>query len=465
MTAMRTRPLHNELLDEQPIITAGQAEQKLRFALARLGLGFADAAHFVSFDPDADSAYWSLDRRSGKERICIGPLIATLDVEAIEVALRHELLHRSMYHGFSERYTDHGLANLTLDICINRLLYAAYPAAMRRLSQAVYPAESKTTPVALADCTAQATRLPDPLRDLWLYIWHRSGPTGDTLNPSSLYYQLLRVDARAGLATQYVASDMAATALPSTLAQQAIDRVLSDLARDLPQGTRLAAALAAYTVSPVTISAHEAERFVRTMRVRTAVHAAVGAVLEHLRETTRIQPYPLLPTRLGIVYRALGVSAATGLHWNRERPAAGRRLALTVYVDVSGSMESSYPVVTSLVNALKGYPLRVRAFDTAVRDVDLAAFVDGTIVSGLGTDFDAPIADLADDREVTTGLLITDGEAQVSSHVARTLARNGKQLYVIYLRERSRGHTPHPDPLGDYAAATIELSPSMLTLS
>src|SRR5262249_49173146 len=112
----------------------------------------------------------------------------------IEIALRHELLHRSMYHGMGERFVDRQLSNLCLDICINRLLYEAYSEKMRKTATAVYPAESKTTPIALADCTAAPVKLPTRLGRLWMSIWHRL-PDGKyaPLNPASLYFRLLRL--------------------------------------------------------------------------------------------------------------------------------------------------------------------------------------------------------------------------------------------------------------------------------
>jgi len=460
---MPKRPRSIDLLVERPTITAAQAEQKLRLALGRLGLGFAHAANFVSFDPDAESAYWRFDHQSGEEQICIGPSVALLDVEAVEVVLRHELLHRSMYHGFRERYTNHELSNLTLDICINRLLYAAYPAAMRRASAALYPEDSKTTPIALADCTAQASRLPDALRELWRSIWHRSGPSGTSLNPSSLYYQLMRIGAATGIPAWYSVRFTVVGTEIGPLTQRAIDHALRDLTARLPRGSRLAAGLSEFTASPVEIGADQAEAFVRAMRLRTAIRAAAGAVTEHLTASAQVQPFPLFPTRLGTVYRAVGLSAATGLYWNRGTLATGGRLALGIYVDVSGSMQQHYPVVVSLVDALKEYPLRIRAFTTTVFDVELDAFTTGTITGGGGTDFDAPVRDLVRDRDVVAGLLITDGEARLSADVGRSLARHGKRLFVIYLRERRRHRQASADPLAAYATATIELPPSLLT--
>ena len=108
--------------DPSPAITRLLGEQRIFRAVQRLGFGFADASNLVEFDPDADTAFWSYNHETGEERICIGPRVAALDIDGLEVILRHEILHRSMYHAFGERYTDAGLSNLTLDIGINRML-------------------------------------------------------------------------------------------------------------------------------------------------------------------------------------------------------------------------------------------------------------------------------------------------------------------------------------------------------
>lgn len=126
------------------------AQRKIDRALMRLEVTFADCAALVTYDPTEATASWRYDKASGRESIHIGPTVTNLDIPGIEMVLRHELLHRSMFNGFGEDYEHPQLANLTLDICINRLLYEAYPEAMRQAA-AVYPAASKTTAIALAD--------------------------------------------------------------------------------------------------------------------------------------------------------------------------------------------------------------------------------------------------------------------------------------------------------------------------
>ena len=175
-------------------LEAALAMRKIERALMRLELTFAECVGLVVYEPTEATASWRFDQRTGEESIQIGPTVASLDVPAIEMVLRHEILHRSMYHGFGEMHAHKDLANLTLDVCINRLLFEAYPDEMRKTASLIYPAESKTTPIALADASADPTKLPSELADLWQFIWLKTSGGGFApLNPASLYFRLLRL--------------------------------------------------------------------------------------------------------------------------------------------------------------------------------------------------------------------------------------------------------------------------------
>jgi uncharacterized protein with von Willebrand factor type A (vWA) domain len=146
-----------------------------------------------------------------------------------------------------------------------------------------------------------------------------------------------------------------------------------------------------------------------------------------------------------------GISDAFGIYWNREVANAGARMAIGIYLDVSGSMIGKFPVVAAFVGSLKEYPLRLRVFDTEVREADPKALAAGTLRGGGGTDFDAPLANLVDDREIEVGVLFTDGEARVSEPVGRRLRQSRKRLYVVYL---TSGQSVFSSPLDRYAART-----------
>jgi len=222
-----------------------------------------------------------------------------------------------------------------------------------------------------------------------------------------------------------------------------------DITVRLPRGSSLGEALAEYSVVPVAIGTSDVEQFLQKMRLRKVVDDTAAKVLMPLAREIRVQPWSAWPTRTGLVYMMTGVSEATGLYWNREVGNLGARFAVALYLDVSGSMVPHFPLVAGFARALAEIPVRLRVFDTAVREVDLALLSDGKISGGGGTDFDAPLRDLVDDTGVECGVLFTDGEAHVSAAVGRRLVTSKKRLYVVYLGNVKSS------PLDKYARSSI----------
>jgi hypothetical protein len=188
-------------------------------------------------------------------------------------------------------------------------------------------------------------------------------------------------------------------------------------------------------VVPVQLGTDDVEEFLNRMRVRRIQQETATKVLEPLVRRIRVEPYPSFPTRLGLVYQLCGVSEAFGLYWNREIQNAGARLAVGIYLDVSGSMIPHFPVVAGFVEVLKEVPLRLRSFDTDVREITAEDLAAGRIRGGGGTDFDAPVRDLLGARDVEAGVLFTDGEAQLDPALGRQLLRARKRLFVVYITD------------------------------
>ncbi|MFO0727739.1 MAG: vWA domain-containing protein [Myxococcota bacterium] len=434
---------------EQAII-----DRKLERALMQLELSFTEVKGLVVYDPEEKTASWRYNERSGEESIHVGPVVAALDVPSIEMVLRHEILHRSLYNGFGELHVHHEIANLTLDICINRLLFEAYPDPMRKMSSSIYPAESKTGPIALADVSADPTKLPPELAELWQLIWTKTQGHYAPLNPASLYFRLLRL-LEVGLLPKFEAFcklDDHLPQRPGSAAERLGKAVAATVNRRLPRGSDLGQSLAEFSVVPMPIGTTEVEAFLEKMRARRIVDRLAKKVLAPLAKEIRVQPYPAYPTRLGLVYQLAGVSEVFGLYWNREVSNTGARMAIGIYMDVSGSMIGYYPVVAGFVDALKEVPLRLRSFDTVVRTIAAEDLAAGRIEGGGGTDFDAPILDLLKDRELSAGVLFTDGEAQVSPAIAARLRVSKKNLYVVYL---TAGRAPPQSALDRVAKDTI----------
>lgn len=431
------------------------SERNVEQALMRMGVGFVDCAGLVVFDPDEATASWRYDKNTGEESIHIGPLISSLDVNGIEMVLRHEVLHRSMYHGFGEQYAHPELCNLALDICINRLLFEAYGDKMRKASQRIYPETSKTTPIALADCSADPGALSPELAAFWSDVW-RLDAKGQPppLNPASVYFRLLRL-LNVGKLPAFTCYCAFSGDQPRTLTERfdsTTRSVAEDISKRLPRGSGLGGALSEYSVVPMRIGTDRVEAFLRQMQVRRVQDETAKKILEPLSREIRVQPYPAFPTRLGLVYQMCGISDSFGLFWNRDVANAGARMAVGIYVDVSGSMAAHYRIIAGFVSALREVPLHVRSFDTRVHAVDVEAFSTGKIKGGGGTDFDAPIRDLLETADVEAAVLFTDGEATVSADVGRKLRLSRKRLYVVYLG--GAGRVPS-SPLSRYAKDSI----------
>ncbi|MDP2345865.1 MAG: hypothetical protein Q8O67_33305 [Deltaproteobacteria bacterium] len=440
-------------LSAMPTMDRLFVQRKIERALMALELTFAECQGLVVFDEKEETASWRFNKTTGEESIHLGPKVAALDATIIEMILRHEILHRSMFHGFGENHHNHALSNLALDICINRLLYEAYPEQMRKTSLAMYPEESKTTAVALADCTADPTKLPSELSDLWQMAWIKQNNKYTILNPASLYFRLHRLLINGRIppvVTLYFgAFDEHMPRRPGARLERMSRAAAADISARLPRGSALGEALSEYNVIPVAIGTSDVEQFLQKMRLRRVVDDTAKKVLAPLAKEVRIQPWPAWPTRLGLVYQLTGVSEAMGLYWNREMANQGARLCVALYLDVSGSMIPHFPLVAGFARALAEIPVRLRVFDTAVREVELSSLTEGRISGGGGTDFDAPLKDLIEDGGVECGVLFTDGEAPVSPGMGRRLLTSKKRLFVVYL-----GNV-RSSPLDRYAKSSI----------
>ncbi len=434
------------------------AEAVLYEAALRLGVAFTDAISLMRFDAEADSAYWSVNRTTGAERIALGPRTLSHGPDVAECVLRHEVLHRSVLHGFRERYLAPKLANLALDVAINRLLVTAYPAAMRRACAVLYPAESRITPIALADPTADPARLPEKLVGLWRAIWGNDHQS-DTVNPSSLYYQLLHLG-EASIPSWYVAEGIASTAMLPSNQARLTERVLADLSKALPRGSGASRALRDFTVLPSDLVTGPLERWVAALPVRQVAGASALTISTLHRPSARVQPFPQWPTRVGLVWRAMGLSRVTRRYPNVDRVVLAARLSLGLYIDVSGSMQVHLSALLTILRALRDVPVQTYVFDDEVRAIDANAIDRGRLSGGGGTNFDAVLTHLAAQQDQFAGLVITDGDGVVSDAARVALKTTGKSLFVVTISEGPKPPRTSPDSLGQVASARYYVNAS-----
>lgn len=419
------------MADIDPIV----AEGKIHQALTRLGISFLDAMSIVAYDPEAQTAYWSYEIATGKQRICVGPTIASMDISSIEMVLRHEFLHRATYNGFHERFEDSNLLNVVEDVCINRLLFEAYPEKMTKLSMQVYSEEAKKTIIALADCSADPGLLDKSTGNLWKHVWEPDELGNfNPLNPTSLYFRLVEIRDTVDIQIVFEIPIFAPHSdLPplSDEMREKINTVLASIAGNLVGTGSSTVMMNTLIDTGFQFDTSKITRFMQSLRVDTLVSAVRNDLIETSYRTFTA-PYPMFPSRLGLIYSLTGISELTGLYNNIQKIEQPVQLKLCFYVDVSGSMEEFFKYTHHFVKAVFDIPLKVRIFDTSIRDISVEEYTRGEFSVGGGTDFDIVLEDLMQDDSIGAGLMFTDGEATVDPNLIRAFQRSGKKLHIVY---------------------------------
>jgi len=441
------------------------AEQKIDQAMMKLGLTFAECVGIIGYDPEIETACWCYDKVTGRERIVIGWKIAALSLSAIEIALRHELLHRSIYHSFAELYPDEEVANIAQDICINQLLYQAYPKSMRLLSEGIYPEESKKTIIALADCTADPCLLEPEVSRIWHDVWNPDmNDRLPVLNMASLYFRLVRFRPEIILAARLNPfpnpHKSGLPGIPADDINRACRKSVEDLNRHLSYSCGTGRDMAQYSVVPMDIGSSAIDAFLQKLRVKRRIDEFAEKVLEPFRDSTTIQFYPGIPSRLGLIYQALGLTDIFHVFWNRDFAMHGARMAIGIYLDVSGSMFEFFPLIVHLADSLKEVSLELFAFDTDIHEINMEQIKHGTLEGGGGTDFDAPVAHFLNDSELAAAVLITDGCAEISRGLEARLnhVRASRKLYMVYITADKEEWNTQGSPLDRVASDSMILS-------
>jgi hypothetical protein len=416
------------------------AQAKIRQAMTRLGISFLEALDIVAYDPDASTACWSYNHVTGQERICVGPEIAALDLDCIEMVLRHEFLHRSTYHGFRERFENAQLLNITEDICINRLLFESYPDAMHKLSMQVYSEEAKKTIIALPDCSADPTVLEADLAALWHQTWDQDRfGNSNLLNPTSLYYRLLEVLPRHETELSITISIFAEHGghpeqLPDPL-RNAIEQNIRQIGGRLPGLGSSGEMMNSYLGTAVHFSSKPLQDFLQSLEVESMVSDSRQDLVETIRYTLN-DVIPLFPSRKGLTFITTGISDLLGLYNNQFQETRPIRLRLNFYVDISGSMSNYFGVIHQFIKALFDVPLAVRLFDERIHTVSAERFLAGQFSVGGGTDFNPVINDLLQDEEAGVGVVFTDGSADLDPDTIAAFEESWKRIFVVYFMDK-----------------------------
>jgi len=414
------------------------AEGKIRQALGRLGLSFIDAMHIIEYDPDVETAYWSYNAVTGEEKIRVGPEIAELDISSIEIVLRHEFLHRSTYHGFREYFPDDQLLNIVEDICINRLLFEAYPEKMQKLAVQFYSPEAKKTIIALADCSADPDDLPEKIASLWHYIWDQDENGGfNSLNPPSLYYRILEVRNSEIISFDFTTNILIAHGsnkfpVPISMEmEKATNGNINTINGRLPGCSDIGKMMNAYLSSTKQFSSDQVKNFLEQLHVDRMVSASRENLLETFKYTLN-SVYPYYPSSRGLTYLATGLSEILGLYHIVKSDVRSIRLKIAFYVDVSGSMEEYFNYVHYFVKAVFDVPLVIKIFDDTLRVVSVDDYMNGRFSVGGGTDFNLVIKDILEDDTIGAGLLFTDGQADINLDLQKKLKASNKKVFAVY---------------------------------
>lgn len=163
--------------------------------------------------------------------------------------------------------------------------------------------------------------------------------------------------------------------------------------------------------------------------------ASRGAPQMEQQEREGLLPYALRPRRADFVRQALGVSSL--LH--AERIAAQgivRYQRVHVYLDVSGSMESTLPALyATLVSLAELLHPQVHLFSTEIDDINLEQLRRGVRFSTGGTDI-SPVTAHAIKHRVQRALFVTDGwVGTVPDEHARTL-RERRTRFAVALTQQ-----------------------------
>ena len=429
------------------------AKRNIQQALQRLGSSFLDAMNIVEYKEDIDTACWIYDQITGKENICVGYEIAKLDISSIEMVLRHEFLHRATYNGFQERFQNKELLNIVEDICINRLLFEAYPDKMEKLSLQVYSHVVKKTIIALADCTADSRLLDDDLANLWSYIWERDEQgLFSSLNPASLYYRLLEITEskkiKINIIIPFFSQHHSFPTTTSRVIQDIMENVVQNISDYLPAYSSSGSMINTFLMTNNQLHTNKIKSFIQSLRVDKITSNTINSFIETIKCTVN-NVFPMIPSRRGLLYLVSGISESLAYYNNIQTETNPYKQKLCFYVDVSGSMSNHFSHMHHFIKELYNIPIAVRIFDHNIKELSMADFENGRFRCGGGTDFNNVIQDLLNDSSIDAGLLFTDGEANISFELRQQLLNSHKKIFVVYFIERGN---PSPDSVLDQFA-------------
>ena len=439
---------------------------RLTKALISMGLTYLDCMDILEYEEDCESAYWSYDPVTKKEKIVVGSDLVSLPLPQIQMALRHEVLHRTTFNGFAERFEDSQLANIVFDTCINRMLYISFPDEMKDLASSIYSLDTHSTLLCLANPIASKELIPNELKSLWSSIWEKNEfGNYNYFTSTSLYYKLeisfesLKkytpeknnsegriLSCRGGCGNDHKDKNSSSRDKEENRSNNdTFNKLANSAFGGLNPG--YGEEIFEHSVVPIEVGMNDIKKFLNRIMAAKIASKVLSELKSEDKYTDKFRPYPLFPTRKGMVYLLSGISGMMSLYHNRISDINYSKLALGIYIDLSGSMEEYFPILPIFVKHLKSYPLKIKGFTNDLYDLNIDDIMKGNIQGGGGTDFNPIFDDLLSDRDLHAGLIITDGEADITSENIKRFRASEKKLYQILFSDKSK------DPLSSLVNA------------
>lgn len=447
---------------KEPKISPELAMRNLSRALIGMGLTYLDCLEILEYEEDCETAYWSFNPKTKKEKIVVGPDLAVLPIDLIQIVLRHEVLHKVTYNSFSQRFSNLELANIVFDTCINQLIFQSFPEEMKQLASIIYSVETQKTLLCLPNPNANPELIPEELRSIWRFIWRKNEfGAFNYISSTSLYYKLEEAYKNIKLpsSNSNILSCGGGCKNPNIQSfpvnkyddfersnQSTFDKTANSCFKGLnPNG--VLSELAEHSIVPLDLNLNGLRQFLNRIMAAKIASKVLNDLEDKSKNTEKFLPYPFFPTRRGLIYLLSGISYTMGMYHNRYFDITNVRLALGIYLDLSGSMEEYFPYIPIIVDHLKAYPLKMNGFSDRVYSLDIQDISQGKIKGGGGTDFNPVFDDFLSDSTLHAGLIITDGEANISDENIKKFKNSGKKLYQIIFGDKSVG------PLGKVANA------------
>jgi len=466
---------------------------KILKAVGSLGINYLEIVDLLEMSKNVPLAAWGVHKKTGEEKIFLNPKITTFPLEQIKLLIRHEVLHYAGYHELgSVGLRNKDLSNFTLDIAINRILALAYRGEMDKLCKKIYPKGSEKSPLALAqshlsyadvDPENADTGKINKMGNMYNEIWNsRAIPS-----PLSLYFRLLNQkfdqkqnpfrspDADSGqegkgsgqgqegkgsgqegkgkgkpgdgtseISFHEIPKDLKNTENKGLMEQlgKQIESMKEDVAKNISANISsggFSTATSSFfrkTIAKVkgNLDIRGVTRFIDQLNLKKEMADVLEPLLREASSTSRRQLYPYRLSRLGTVYVACGISDVIPFFWNRT--PENQKLAVSVYVDTSPSMDICIEKEIQLIDRLKdSFPSEIFAFSGGVKKTSIKEFAEGRYFRGPCTSFEEVVKHFLKQKE-EFALVFTDGESAVSNELQAKFRQSKKRLFAIYFNKR-----------------------------